>query len=128
MLRKAGFLVLLCLFSNAENIKIERFNLNEIKKCSEDNKKLLCIDNNQWFLYKNFQSFQNKKIPNCDNKLENMYKISEVKNSITRPKIETIKTDYKITTVQTYETLISSSSKIEACKTDNEIIIKTEYK
>jgi len=128
MLRKLGLLAILSIFSNAENIKIEKFNLSDIKKCSEDNKELLCIDNNQWFLYKNSQSFQDKGIPNCDNKLENMYEISEVKNSITKPKIETTKNDDKITTKQTYETEIVSSHKIGACKTDNQMIIKSENK
>lgn len=126
MLKKLGLLAILSIFSNAENIKIEKFNLNDIKKCSEPNKELLCKSNNEGFKYKDILYIENKRIPTCDNKLEKMYIFSEITNYSDSPKIETIKTDNKITTKQTYKTEIISSHKIGACKTDNQMIIKSE--
>lgn len=131
MLKKMGMLLILSILANAENIKnneIERFNLNDIKKCSEPNKELLCKDKHEKFIYQDILYFENEKIPKCDNKLENMFIFSEITNSIDSPKIETIKNDNKITIKQTHETKIVSSHKIGACKTNSEIIIKTENK
>lgn len=128
MLRKAGLLVLLCLFSNAENIKIEKFSLNDIKKCLEPNEKLLCKNKHEKFIYRDLWYFESNKIPTCDNKFEKMYVFSQIIDSRTRPKIETTKSNNEITIKQNYETEILSSSKIGACKTNNEIIIKSENK
>lgn len=126
MLKKLGLLAILSIFSNAENIKIEKFNLNDIKKCLEPNKELLCKDNYGAFIYKDLFYFENVKTPICNDKLENMNIFSARMHSINSPKIETIKTDNKITTKQTYKTENISSSKTGVCKTDNLIIIKTE--
>jgi hypothetical protein len=131
MLKKMSMLLILSILANAENVKninIEKFNLNDIKECSEPNKELLCKDKHEAFIYKDILYFENEKTPTCDNKLENMYIFSERTHSIDSPKIETTKNDNKITTKQTYISKIISSHKIGACKTNSEIIIKTENK
>ena len=131
MLKKMSILLVLSILANAENMKnseIEKFNINDIKKCSEPNKELLCKDKHEKFIYKDFWYFEDERIPKFDNKLENMYIFSENTDFIDSPKIEKIKDDNKITTKQTYETKILSSHKIGTCKTDSEIIIKTENK
>lgn len=131
MLKKMSMLLILSILANAENVKntnIEKFNLNDIKKCSNINKDLLCKDKHKVFIYKDIFYFENEKTPACDNKLENMYIFSERTHSIDSPKIENIKNDNKIITKQTYITKIISSHKIGACKTNSEIIIKTENK
>lgn len=128
MLKKLGLLAILSIFSNAENIKIEKFNLNDIKKCLEPNNELLCKDNYGGFIYRDLFYFENDKTPICNEKLENINVFSARIHSIDSPKMETIKTDNKITTKQTYKTEIISSSKTGACKTDNLIIIKIENK
>lgn len=131
MLKKISILLVLTILVNAENVKntnIEKFNLNDIKKCSDINKDLLCTDNPEFLLYKNFYSIQNKKIPICNNNPNNMYIMQKITHSIEEPKITTTKNDNKTIIKQTYETKILSNHEIKTCKTNNEIIIKTENK
>lgn len=129
MLKKMVMLLILSILANAENLKnsdVEKFNLNDVKKCSDTNKNLLCRDNPKWLVYKNFNAFQDNKLPICDNNLNNMYIIQEISSEIKEPEIITTKIDNKTTIKQTYKTKILSSHKIKACKNVNEIIIKTE--
>jgi hypothetical protein len=127
MLKKIGMLLILSIFANAENI--EKFNLKDIKKCSDTNKDLLCSNNSEWMTYRNVYSLEDNKVPNCNNKNNelstNMHIIAENSDFHLKPIITKTEIDKKTIIKQTYENETISIFRIMVCKNKNELIVKT---